>query len=375
MRLGWQKSGDRRRVARGLSHIARWRIPPGSITAYAFATLCVVVAGFVHLLLGLINKDSQVFTTFCPAVLFAALLGGVGAGMYATVLSGLMAWWAFMTPPFTLLFRTSGQVGSELIYFFACLLIVWAADHYRSLTQRLQDEDKFRKLTVEELAHRLKNKIATIQSIISFQLRDDPQTRDAIVGRLSALSGTDDLILATQGHGAWLREILAAELGPYETSRVAIAGPAILLAPKLAMTTSLLVHELATNAAKYGALSRKTGQVAISWSISDGRLNLEWREAGGPIVSPPTKHGFGMRLLSQALAEFGGTVETTFAPTGLICKLTATLPEKNDTSIGSDVTPANQSTEFASLSDKFGRAAPIAHTGAKRRRASSDQAR
>ena len=371
MRSGWQKSDDHRRVARGLSRIARWRIAPGSITAYAFATLCVVVAGFLHLLLGWINKDSQFFTTFYPAVLFAALLGGVGAGMYATVLSSLLVWWAFMTPPFTLLFKTSGQVESELIDFFACLLVVWAADHYRRLTQRLEDEEQFRKLTVEELAHRLKNKVATIQSIISFQLRDDPQTRDAIVGRLSALSATDDLILATHGHGAGLREILAAELGPYETSRVAIAGPAILLAPKLAMTMSLLVHELATNASKYGALSSKTGQVAISWSISDGRLNLEWREAGGPIVNPPTKHGFGMRLLSQALAQFGGTVETTFEPTGLICKLTATLPEKNDMS---DVTPTNHSTESTSLSD-FGRAVPIGHTGANRRRASLDQAR
>ena len=331
MRYGSQKSEEHRRVARGLSRIAQWRIPPRSITAYAFATLCVVVASFLHLLLGLISEDSQVFTTFYPAVLFAALLGGVGAGMYAAVVSGLMAWWAFMTPPFTFLFRTSGQVGSELVYFFACSLIVWAAEHYRSLTKRLEDEEKFRKLTVEELSHRLKNKIATIQSILSFQLRDDPQTREAIVGRLSALSATDDLILATQGQGARLQEILAAELGPYETSRVAIAGPAILLAPKLATTISLLVHELATNAAKYGALSTETGQVAINWSISDGRMSLEWRETGGPIVSTPTKDGFGMRLLSQALAQFGGTLETTFEPTGLICKISATLPENLST--------------------------------------------
>jgi K+-sensing histidine kinase KdpD len=136
-------------------------ILPGSIQAYLFATLCVALAGCVHLGLGLISEDSQVFTTFYPAVLFAALLGGVGAGMYAAVLSGLVVWWAFMTPPMTFLLRTSGQVGSELIYFVACLLIVWAADHYRSLTKRLEDEEQFRKLTVEELTHRLKNKIAT----------------------------------------------------------------------------------------------------------------------------------------------------------------------------------------------------------------------
>lgn len=151
------------------------------------------------------------------------------------------------------------------------------------------------------------------------------------------MSATDDLIVATQGQGARLGEILAAELGPYETSRVSITGPAILLAPKLATTMSLLVHELATNAAKYGALSSKTGQVAISWSISDGRLNLEWREVGGPIVNTPAKDGFGMRLLSQALAQFGGTVETTFEPTGVICNLSAMLPENLSTNAQSIV--------------------------------------
>lgn len=303
------------------------RILPGSVPAYLFATFCVALSSCLHLGLGLVSEDSQVFTTSYPAVLFATLLGGVGAGMYAAVLSGLIAWWAFMTPPFTFLFRTSGQIGSELIYFFVCFLIVWAADHYRSLTKRLEDEEKFRKLTVEELAHRLKNKIATIQAIISFQLRDEPETRKAIIGRLSALSATDDLILETQGQGARLREILAAELGPYEVSRIAIAGPVILLSPKLATTMALLIHELATNAAKYGALSSATGQVAISWSLSDRRLSLEWRETGGPVIGTPTKTGFGMRLLAQALTQFGGAVETKFEAAGFLCKMSVTTSD------------------------------------------------
>jgi two-component sensor histidine kinase len=303
------------------------RVLPGSIQAYAFATLCVALGSLLHWGIGLISEDSQVFTTFYPAVLFAALVGGAGAGVYAALLSGITAWWAFMPPHFALFPLTSGLAISLLIYFFTCSLIVWAADHYRRLTKRLEDEEKFRKLTVEELAHRLKNKIATIQAIISFQLRDDPQTREAIIGRLSALSATDDLILEAQGQGARLREILAAELGPYEVSRIAITGPVILLSPKLATTMALLVHELATNAAKYGALSSATGQVAISWSLSGERLNFEWRESGGPAIRPPTKIGFGMRLLSQARTQFGGVVETKFEATGLLCKMNITLPE------------------------------------------------
>ncbi len=309
---------------------ANWHrfILPRSKQAYAFATFCVAVATLLHWSIGhFINADAQVFTTFYPAVLFAALVGGMGAGIYAAILSGTIAWWAFLPPHFAFFPLTSQDAVGLLIYLFSSLLIVWAADHYRQLTRRLEDEEEFRKLTVEELAHRLKNKIATIEAVISLQLRNSPQTRDAILGRLAALSATDDLILQTQGQGAYLREILAAELSPYEASRIAVAGPVVLLSPKLATTMALLVHELATNAAKYGALSSPTGQVAISWSLSDDRLNLEWRESGGPAVSIPAQNGFGMRLLLGALHQFGGTAETKFEPTGFICKISATLPE------------------------------------------------
>lgn len=344
-----QKSSEHRGTARANLGIEQWRLSPGSAAAYAFATLCVVVATLLHWGIGFISEDSQHFTTYYPAVLIAALVGGAGAGIYVAILGGIFAWWAFM--PLHVL--TFAQAVSLLIYFFACLFIVWAANRYRELTKRLEDEEKFRKMTVEELAHRLKNKIATIQSIISLQLHDSPQTRDAIIGRLMALSATDDLILKTQGQGAHLPEILAAELGPYQASRIAVEGPVVLLSPKLATTMALLVHELATNSAKYGALSSVTGQVAIRWSLSGKHLNLEWREKDGPIVATPVHRGFGTRLLSAALEPFGGTVETTFEPTGLICRLSAMLPEENATRIGSDVTPINHSTEFTSLSDQI----------------------
>ena len=313
------------------------RVLPGSLQAYVFSTFCVAVASILHWGLGLISEDTQVFTTFYPAVLFATLIGGAGAGLYAGILSGIIAWWAFMPPPFVFFPLTTDQAIILLIYLFASLLIVWAADHYRNLTRRLEDEERFRKLTVEELAHRLKNKIATIQAIISLELHDIPQKRDAIIGRLVALAATDDLIMETQGQGARLGEILSTELDPYETSRITIAGPRILLSPTVAMTMALLVHELATNAAKYGALSSATGQVAISWSLSDRRLNLEWRESGGPVVNAPTRNGFGMWLLSRALVQFGGGVEMSFEATGLLCKMSVTLPE--NTAVESEGTP------------------------------------
>ena len=313
-----------------LYRIGHWRVPPDSVQAYAFATCCVGVAALLRWGLGLVDQTILPFPTFFPAVFFAALVGGAGAGVFAAILGGIIGWWAFMPPYFVFTFQNAGQAISVLVYLGGALLIVWGADHYRRITKQLQKEETFRKLAVEELAHRLKNKIATIQSIISFQLRDSPQTRDVIIGRLSALSATDDLILETQGKGAYLQDILNVELRPYERSRILTEGPSILLPPKLALTMAMLVHELATNAAKYGALSSANGQVSIRWSRSDSGLNLEWRESGGPIITAPKSHGFGMLMLTRALEQFGGSVEMLFDPTGLICKLRATISGEVD---------------------------------------------
>ena len=323
----------------GKNYHVNWqsRVRPGSAEAYLFATLCVVIASLLRWALGLLSEEVLPLPTFYPAVLFSALIGGAGAGAFAAVLGGLIGWWAFMPPHFTFFPVTFGQQIGLLMYFSASLLIVWGADHYRKVAKRLEDEEKFRKLAVDELAHRLKNKLATIQSIISFQLRDDPQIRDAILSRLTALSATDDLIMATQGQGAGLRGILSAELRPYGVSRVSMEGPDVLLPPKLALMTALLVHELATNAAKYGALSSSVGNLSIQWSLTDARLDLEWHERGGPAVTAPVHRGFGTRLFSRALEQFGGAVEATFAATGLICKLSFALQESSP-SIAADLT-------------------------------------
>ncbi len=318
----------------------------GSIGTFAFASILVLLATLVRSVFGFLGEEVFVFAGYYPAVLFATYVGGPSVGVYTAVVSGVVAWWAFISPHFGFFPLTLALATKLAAFLFACALIIWGADRYRTLLKALEDEQKsrqgeerFRELAVEELAHRLKNKIATIQSIISFQLRDSPETRDAILGRLTALSATDDLILEAQGQGARLWEILSTELRPYETSRVAIEGPAALLSPRLAMTMALLIHELATNSAKYGALSNATGRIAISWSLSGARLSLEWRERGGPIVTTPIHQGFGMRLLSRALQDYGGAVETAFEPTGLVCRLNVTLSETTSVSTAAPSQP------------------------------------
>src|SRR5690348_11715537 len=116
-----------------------------------------------------------------------------------------------------------------------------------------------------------------VDSIISYQLRDQPQLKANIIDRLVALSSTDDLIMATQGRGASIRDLLSTELGAYEVARIRMDGPDIFLPPRFAMMLALLVHELATNAAKYGALSSPTGSLSVQWSLSGELWKLEWR--------------------------------------------------------------------------------------------------
>ena len=148
----------------------------------AFATFLVVVATLVRWTFGFLGEDVSDFAAYYPAVLFATYVGGAGVGSFATVLGVVIAWWAFIPPRFAFFPLTPGVETKLLTFLFASALIIWGADHYRRLRRRLEDEEKFRKLAVEELAHRLKNKIATIQSIISFRLRRHPQARDEIMG-------------------------------------------------------------------------------------------------------------------------------------------------------------------------------------------------
>ncbi len=313
------------------------RLSPGSAGTYAFATFLVIVASLIRWGLGFLVEDTFVFAAYYPAVLFATYVGGARIGIFAAVLASAIGWWAFLPSRYTFFPITSGQETRVLGFLVASALIIWGADHYRKLMKRLEDEEKFRKLAVEELAHRLKNKLATIQAIIGFQLREEPQTRDAILSCLTALSATDDLIMSAQGQGAGLRDILSAEFAPYDVSRISMQGPDCVLSPKLALMMALLVHELATNAAKYGAFSNSIGTLSIEWSLSGGRLNVDWRESGGPPVGPPSHRGFGTRLFLRALDQFNGSVKATFASSGLVCTLNVPL---------SEITPGNVPRDF-----------------------------
>lgn len=192
------------------------------------------------------------------------------------------------------------------------------------VTDRVHAERQ-QKLLVDELNHRVKNSLATVQAIAHQTLRtaaNPAAFQEAFESRLMALSKTHDLLTATNWRGAALRDVLLAELGPFGPNQYELEGPDVDLTPAEALAFGLVAHELATNAAKYGALSGADGCVSVEWATQDGRLALTWRERGGPQVATPTRRGFGSRLIERSLqGQLEGSAKLEFAPGGLICRI------------------------------------------------------
>ncbi len=200
-----------------------------------------------------------------------------------------------------------------------------------NLWRDMRGEMDHRKLLLDELNHRVKNTLATVQSMAAQTLRGAdslPRFHQAFESRLIALSSTHNLLTKGAWKGASLRELLKAELAPFEheSGRVTMDGPDVRLRPAEATSLGMAFHELTTNAVKYGALSRPEGRLHVGWSLTpfEGRecLSLEWRERGGPQVSPPGRRGFGSRLIERGLvAQHNGKAEMRFEPEGLTCTI------------------------------------------------------
>jgi two-component sensor histidine kinase len=202
------------------------------------------------------------------------------------------------------------------------------------VTDQVRGEEQ-QQLLIRELHHRVKNTLATVQAILGSTARSSLSIADfheAFSGRLMALAKTHSILTDNDRQVVTVLELLQLELEPYDDAsgrRVKLAGPDIGLPVKLAVPVGMAIHELTTNAAKYGALSDLGGVLSVTWQIegagAERSLRLEWVEANGPPVSPPTREGFGSRLLNKALAtQAGAKVEMKFALEGL--RATVLLP-------------------------------------------------
>jgi two-component sensor histidine kinase len=309
-----------------LHRLLRWGLPPASLRAFAFALFCVAVALAVRLIFWLFRPDLVVFATYYPAVLAATLIGGWQAGILAQVAGGFVAWLYFdpsLLPPTQSL---DEQMVAFSLYGLSSGVIVWAAEQYRHVVRRLDEEQQHRRLIVDELRHRLRNKLAVVQAVLSHELRAHEDVRAKIGDRLKALAHADELLLRQDHEMVDLHAILRVELSLYGDACVALKGEPVELPPKLAAALTLVFHELATNAAKYGALKLPEGRVSIGWRLESGSLAIEWTESGGPPVTAPRRSGFGTALFRRSLDPFHGIIATRFEPAGLRCEIQLEIP-------------------------------------------------
>ena len=214
--------------------------------------------------------------------------------------------------------------------------------HFVSLvdTTKHQRAREHAAMLIDELNHRVKNTLATVQSIVTQAVRNssDPQiVRESIETRLAALSRSHDLLGREKWEGAGLRDLVREALAPFSVTqgraeRFTIEGKNLRLSPKAALALGIALNELATNAVKYGAFSNEAGTISIKWTLDeepDGRwLCLHWREKDGPAVTPPNRKGFGSRVLEQGLAhELNGKVALNYAPGGIVCTIHVPAPQ------------------------------------------------
>jgi two-component system CheB/CheR fusion protein len=206
--------------------------------------------------------------------------------------------------------------------------VVGASKIARDITERRQAE-RVKEHLVNEIKHRVKNTLGTVQAMAAQTFRMAPvEERNLFVGRLHALADAHDVLTQRSWGSVSLQELATRALHPFfeaKHKRVAIEGADTEISPNRALLFAMVLHEMGTNAVKYGALSNDDGTVDVVWDVEHGdhgrRIKLVWTERGGPPVSPPSRKGFGSRMIEHAIRGEQGTSEFVFAPEGLICRI------------------------------------------------------
>ncbi|SEG54670.1 sensor histidine kinase [Bosea lathyri] len=205
------------------------------------------------------------------------------------------------------------------------------------ITERKEAEAQLR-LLMQELAHRVKNTLAMIQAIASQTLRSAPSleaANETFGARLAALSRAHDLLVGGPRANAAISDVAESIVGIQgDPQRFTIEGPDVVLGPKTALSLTLILHELATNAVKYGALSNQSGRVSLTWRLDEiegsKQFRLRWQESGGPAVVAPSRRGFGSRLIERTFPAASGSAESAYLPTGLVYTLDAPFEALKD---------------------------------------------
>jgi PAS domain S-box-containing protein len=225
--------------------------------------------------------------------------------------------------------RPNGEIrwctGTAIANFDEQGRLIWLSGVTADITERKRAEER-QILLAEEVDHRARNVVAVVQSIMRLTRAETIDDYiGALDGRIGALSNAHRLLASSRWEGADLNRLVDEEFAPYRAGskeRVSVRGPVVVLPPATAQTIALALHELATNAAKYGALSSAAGHVDLTWRLNEGRLELSWKESDGPQISPPNRRGYGSRAIVAGIErQLGGIVKFDWQTNGLRCTL------------------------------------------------------
>lgn len=345
---------DRLQSSPTFDRLLTWSLlrQPSAPARYAVTTLLLIGTALLRVLF---VTSLLPYLLFIPVVLLLALLMGRKIGLYAAGLSALLAGMTLVDASIPWLL-TGTQWIATLLYGAVMIGVTLVAAELRAAFQRsgrltaelaeanaslatanadLAEHEQQLQLVNQELGHRLKNQLAIVQAVAGQTLRQSSDIKaagEALSFRLAALARATDMLTATEWRSADLhmlaRETLANHAGLAD--RVRIHGPEVRFNPQVALGLTLVLHELMTNATKYGALSNDTGLVHLNWSLEvravpgEQRFHLVWREVGGPPVAVPSKRGFGSVMIERSLRSyFRGETAISYAPDGVVFRIDA----------------------------------------------------
>jgi two-component sensor histidine kinase len=315
--------------------------PAQAVFAYGMSLAIVAVAIILRFVIDRMLPPGFPYLTFFPAIILTGFFFGMRPALMNTAICSLVAWYWFIPPVES--FALTGPSVTALAFFFLVIgidlgllqLLLSAYAAQVRAREDLTDHLQLQQLVSEEVDHRLKNLLATTSGLISLSQRHatTPQELGSQLRlRIQAMGHSITLLRGSlHGGSAEMREAILAALEPLgitQGDRLSFAGPRLNLSGATIISLSLIMHELGTNAFKYGALSQESGQIAVTWrqmgmdelepgTDDEAMIELVWQERGGPAVSEPTKHGFGNELVRRMATSFGGDCSFDFAAEGL----------------------------------------------------------
>ena len=296
------------------------RIRPYSTEALAIALLCLGAATVLRLMGSWTNSDF-LFATYFPAILAAGLVAGIPAALGVTIASTIIVRLFFVPSYLHASSQNYGELIDFLMYLVSAALTILFAHYCRVVLKRLHKRNLTNEILAKELQHRSKNVCAAIDVIIRKSLADEPERASKVFGRIKAMMHANELLTASQPQLLTVKQLLLEAFAPYGEDRLQTFGPEITLHPDIARHLILLIHELVTNAVKYGSLSRLSGRVLADWREDGDSIVLSWKEIDGPRIEAPQRVGFGSHLIATCIKALSGTMQQKFAPDGFSCSV------------------------------------------------------